>query len=293
MKILLLGKNGQVGWELNRTLLPLGDIIALDVEELDLTRPKDIREKVRYIQPDIIVNGAAYTAVDRAEKEQELAMKINGIAPGILAEEAKKCGALLVHYSTDYIFDGTKEEPYTENDKPNPINFYGTSKLAGELAIQKIDHPYLIFRTSWVYGLRGNNFLLTMMRLAREQNEIRVVNDQIGSPTWSRLIAEVTHCIVIKVYCLVNKGVTTLDQLSGIYHLTSSNCCSWYDFAVAIIDKLKKNDQNIAKVVPILSCEYPVLAKRPINSRLDTGLLAKQFDVKFHDWKKVLDLIIN
>ena len=196
LKILLLGKNGQVGWELHRTLSPLGEVIATDRRDLDITDFHRVRETIHTIRPRVIVNATAYTAVDRAEDEPELAMLINGTAPGVLAEEAKKCGALLVHYSTDYVFDGTKKEPYTEEDTPNPLNVYGRTKLKGEEAIQSVDGNYLIFRTSWVYGERGHNFYLTIRRLAKEKEEISVVDDQIGAPTWCRTIAENTTFIL-------------------------------------------------------------------------------------------------
>ncbi|MCA1766129.1 MAG: dTDP-4-dehydrorhamnose reductase, partial [Desulfobulbaceae bacterium] len=188
--ILIAGPNGQVGWELQRTLLPLGRIVSMDRQELNLANNDMIRLVMRQLKPDVIVNAAAYTAVDKAEEEQDLAMQVNGTAPGILAEEARRLNALLVHYSTDYIFDGAKSAPYTENDEPNPVNFYGTSKLAGERAIREIDAEHLILRTSWVYGGRGSNFLLTMLKLMKEREELRIVADQTGTPTWARLIAE-------------------------------------------------------------------------------------------------------
>jgi dTDP-4-dehydrorhamnose reductase len=189
-RILLTGKNGQVGWELQRTLATLGEVVTLDRQDLDLADPDSIRRVVREHKPNLIVNAAAYTAVDKAEEESDLAMVINGTAPGILAEEAKRLSAAIIHYSTDYVFDGSKNTPYTEEDAPNPLNVYGRTKLAGERAIQAVGAPYLILRTSWVYGMRGKNFLLTILRLARERNEIKVVNDQIGAPTWSRIIAQ-------------------------------------------------------------------------------------------------------
>jgi dTDP-4-dehydrorhamnose reductase len=298
MKVLLLGKNGQVGWELNRTLLPLGDIVALDIEDLDLTCPKDIREKVRHIHPNIIVNGAAYTAVDKAEEDQETAMAVNGIAPGILAEEAKRCGASLVHYSTDYVFDGTKDEPYKEDDKPNPINFYGKSKLAGEEAIQNVGHPFFIFRTSWVYGLRGKNFLLTMMRLAKERDEIRVVNDQIGSPTWSRLVAEVTAQVLAKITFAGQYDKGAYAKLSGLYHLTSAGAGSWYDFTTRIVEKmaqdsLDKCNCKLANIIAIPTSEYPTPARRPLNSRMNCDLLKNTFSLSLPDWEKALDLVLT
>ena len=199
MRILVTGANGQVGWELQRTLQTLGDVVACDRGTLDLSDPDSIRGKVREIRPDVIVNAGAYTAVDRAESEPELAMAVNGVAPGVLAEEAKQLGALLLHYSTDYVFDGTKAEPYLESDAPNPVSVYGSSKLAGEKAVEAVGGAYLIFRTSWVYGGRGKNFLLTMLRLAGEREELRVVDDQFGAPTWCRTIAEATAQVVAKL----------------------------------------------------------------------------------------------
>ena len=223
-RILLTGKNGQVGWELQRTLAPLGEVVVLDRRQLDLSDPDQIRERVREISPDLIVNAAAYTAVDRAEAEPEPAMAVNGTAPGLLAEEAKRIGAAIIHYSTDYVFDGAKTTPYTEEDAPNPLNVYGRTKLAGEQAVQAAGVPHLILRTSWVYGMRGKNFLLTILRLAREREELKIVDDQIGAPTWSRTIAEATAQIL-------TSGAWPVSGASGIYHLTASGSTSWYGFA--------------------------------------------------------------
>ena len=205
MRILVTGANGQVGWELQRTLQTLGDVIACDRVTLDLANPDSIRERVRAIKPEVIVNAAAYTAVDKAESEPELAMAVNGVAPGILAEEAKRLGALLIHYSTDYVFDGTKSDAYLEDDRTNPLSEYGKSKLAGEKAIEASGEAYLIFRTSWVYASRGKNFLLTMLRLANEREELRVVDDQFGAPTWCRTVAEGTAHVVAKL-CAARPG---------------------------------------------------------------------------------------
>ena len=192
MKILLFGKNGQVGWELNRSLQPLGEIVVLDIEDVDFSEPESLRQIVQDVNPNVIVNAVAYTAVDKAEEEEELALNINGVAPGVLAEEALKLNALLVHYSTDYVFDGTKSTPYVETDSPNPINAYGRTKLAGEIAVQSSGCDYLILRTSWVYASRAHNFMLTMLKLAQEREELSIVSDQIGAPTSARLIADIT-----------------------------------------------------------------------------------------------------
>lgn len=265
-KILLLGKNGQVGWELQRTLAPLGNVIALDQEELDLVRVGDVRSTVQELKPDIIVNAAAYTAVDKAESEPDLAMAINGDAPGVLAEEAKKLGALLVHYSTDYVFDGTKVTPYTEEDIPNPLNVYGKTKLAGEQAIQAEDGNHLIFRTSWVYGTRGQNFFLTMLRLAREREEIRVVDDQIGAPTWCRMIAESTALILAQGINREEGFNRYFGKSKGIYHMTAGGQTSWYGFAKHIIGSISPKNKVVKHVIPIKTKDYSYQAERPLYS---------------------------
>lgn len=279
--ILLLGKNGQVGWELQRTLAPLGQVIALDQPDLDLTKPDQIRAKLREIKPNLIVNAAAYTAVDRAEEEPDLAMAINGIAPGILAEEAKALGATLVHYSTDYVFDGTKQTPYTEEDIPNPINVYGKTKLAGEQAIQAVDGNYLIFRTSWVYGMRRNNFLLTILRLAKERDELRIVDDQIGAPTWCRMLAEATALILAR-------GEDGLADKWGLYHLTAGGTTSWYGFAKQILEDIELNKKEPITLVPILTQDYITLAKRPMNSVLSNHHMVDKLQIRIPSWESQL-----
>lgn len=288
-KILLLGKNGQVGWELQRTLAPLGNVIALDREELDLVRVADIRSTVRELKPDIIVNAAAYTAVDKAESEPDLAMAVNGVAPGVLAEEAKKLGALLVHYSTDYVFDGTKDTPYTEEDIPNPLNVYGKTKLAGEQAIQAVDGNHLIFRTSWVYGTRGQNFFLTMLRLAREQEEIRVVDDQIGAPTWCRMIAESTALILAQGINREEGFKGYFEKRKGIYHMTAGGQTSWYGFANLIIkDRTKK-----VNLLAIKTEDYEAVAIRPKNSLMSDHKLFNDFNLKLEVWDKDVELVLK
>jgi len=222
MKILLFGKRGQVGWELNRSLQALGEVTALDKDDVDFLDPESLRQIVRNVSPDIICNAVAYTAVDKAEEEEELAMKINGISPGILAEEALGLDALLVHYSTDYIFDGVKTTPYLETDEPNPVNAYGRTKRAGELAIQSSGCDYLILRTSWVYASRANNFMLTMLKLAQKKEELRVVSDQIGAPTSARLIADTTISCVEQAAREKHNGAFS----SGLYHMTASGLTS-------------------------------------------------------------------
>ncbi len=283
--ILLTGKNGQVGFELQRTLAPLGAVIALDIEDIDLSSADAIRKKVREIKPQIIVNAAAYTAVDRAESEPDLAMKVNGIAPGVLAEEAKRLGALMVHYSTDYVFDGTKDGPYTETETPNPLSVYGRSKLAGDQAIQATGVPHYIFRTSWVYAARGQNFVRTMLRLGRERSELRIVDDQVGAPTWARFVAEATAQVLRQL----GDGHKATGDRAGIYNLTATGAISWYGFASAIFAEAKAQlGKSPPKLIPITTAEYPLPARRPANSRLDTSKLARAFGLTPPDWKTML-----
>src|SRR5512135_74250 len=271
LRILLTGRNGQVGWELERKLAPLGEVIATDRSTLDLADPDQIRRAVREAKPEVIVNAAAYTAVDTAESEPELAMRINGFAPGVLAEEAKRLGALLVHYSTDYVFDGEKATPYVEDDPPNPINVYGRTKLEGERAIGAADCRHLILRTSWVYGARGKNFLLTILRLAREGRELRVVDDQIGAPTASFAIAQATAQLV-------------RASARGLYHLCAAGAASWCGFARAIV----AHAGIAASVTAIRTEDYPTLAKRPRNSRLDCSKLRAKQSVSLAPWDEAL-----
>lgn len=282
MKILLTGKNGQVGWELQRTLCTLGNVMALGSADLDLADPDAIVRCIRDIKPDLIVNPAAYTAVDKAESEPDLAMAVNGRAPGIMAEEAKRLGALLVHYSTDYVFDGSKDTPYVETDTPNPLNVYGRSKLEGEKAIQDVGGRHLILRTSWVYGPRGRNFFLTMRKLLQERSELRVVNDQVGAPTSSRLIAELTAQLL--------RQARHID-LPSVIHLVSGGSASWFAFAEAIARDLHVREKQVAQVLPIPSSDYPVPARRPLNSRLDITLLESVLGNTIPDWQAVLAMV--
>lgn len=283
-RILLTGINGQVGWELQRCLQPLGEVIALDRTGLDLTNPDQIREAVRTIRPAIICNPAAYTAVDKAEKETGLAMAINALAPGVLAEEARKLDALLVHYSTDYVFDGKKNEPYREGDPTGPLGSYGRSKLAGEQAIQASGCRHLIFRTCWVYGLRGHNFVRTILRLATERDDLRIVADQTGMPTWSRMIAETTALALVR----------HADQ-HGIYHMAAPDSTSWHGFATEIVSKATRLGLigKAPRIQSISSAEYPAPACRPANSRLDSSRLAEDFDLRLPEWQSQFFLCIN
>jgi dTDP-4-dehydrorhamnose reductase len=284
-RILLTGKNGQVGFELCRALTSIGQVIAFDEHELDLASPDAIRQKVREAEPDIIVNAAAYTAVDRAESEPEVAMKVNGIAPGILAEEARRLGALMVHYSTDYVFDGTKSGPYTETDQPNPLSAYGRSKLAGDQAIQSAGAAHYIFRTSWVYASRGQNFFLTMLRLGRERSELKVVNDQIGAPTSARFLADATAHILSQIL----KEAEHALAKSGLYNLSASGATSWFGFAEAIFAEAKNTlGAKAPKLIPIPAAEYPLPALRPLNSRLDNSKFVRVFGPMPPAWDVML-----
>lgn len=285
--ILLTGKNGQVGWELQRTLAPLGKVVALDADVLNLANPEAIREAVRNIRPHIIVNPAAYTAVDKAESEAELAQAVNATAPGLFAEEAKLLDAWMVHYSTDYVFDGEKQGAYLETDTPNPQSVYGKTKLAGEEAVRAAGGKHLILRTSWVYGSRGHNFMLTMLRLAKERSELRVVDDQIGAPTWCRSLAEITAQILAQLQMAGKEA----EAASGTYHLTSSGSVSWHGFARAILEK--SGLETLPSLVAIPSHEYPTPAKRPKNSVLSNEKLTRTFGLAAGDWQANLDLCMQ
>ena len=291
MRLLVTGASGQVGWELSRSLLPLGDVIALDRRGCDLSQPELLPSLIRGIKPDIIVNAAAYTAVDKAEQEEQLATTINGTAVGVLAEESRKAGILLVHYSTDYVFDGVKETPYTEEDATHPINAYGRSKLAGETAMRQAGGAYVILRTSWVYAGRGHNFVRTMLRLASERDELRIVGDQIGTPTWAHDIADATAQIIRAI-----RREQAEDRFaSGIFNLTASGATSWYMFARAIIEDARHHGllQRVPQLKPITSAEYPTPAARPKNSSLARERLSKRFGIALPDWKPRLSLCIE
>ena len=284
MRILLTGVHGQVGWELQRTLAPLGEVIAADRSVLDLELTAAIRPTVAAIAPDLIVNPAAYTAVDKAESESGLAHAINEAAPRELAA----CGIPLVHFSTDYVFDGHKTGAYTEDDTPSPLGVYGASKLAGEQAIERAGIPSLILRSSWVYGLRGRNFLLTLQRLARERDSLTVVDDQFGAPTWSRLIAEATALVIARWLDRPDPAAN-----SGIYHLSCGGRTSWHGFAAAIVAHLAEAGENPARLTAIPTSGYPTPAGRPANSQLDGGKLAATFGVRLPDWETALALCLK
>ncbi len=289
MSILLLGKDGQVGWQLQRSLAPHGEIIACGRSECNLTDFDQLRSLVRRIRPAVIVNAAAYTAVDRAETEPELAMRINGEAPGVLAEEAAKLGALLIHYSTDYVFDGNKAEPYLESDPTGPRSVYGRTKLAGEEAIRAAGCNSVIFRTSWVFGARGGNFVKTILRLAREKEALNVVGDQIGSPTPAALIATVTGVAL----AMLRQGREMNREKQRLYHLCCGRPVSWHEFACTIVELAGAMPGFDLRLTPeairaIPSSEYPTAAVRPLNSRLDCARLESDFGLRMPDWHPYL-----
>jgi len=293
MRILLTGKNGQVGGELEKVLAPLGEVTATGRSEMDLSDPNQIRQTVRQINPELIINAAAYTAVDKAESEPELAQAINGTAPGILAEEAKKLGAVLIHYSTDYAYSGKmRSDPYIESDPPAPISVYGKTKLEGDHAVEQSGASYLIFRTSWVYGLEGNNFLKTILRLANERDELRIVDDQLGTPTWCRSIADATGNVVRQ---LIDKGgdslANTVSDISGVYHMTCGGQTNWHGFARAIIDLA--NPDPMPRLVAIPSSDYPTPAARPAYSVLSNAKLEKTFGAGLPHWEDALKQCLN
>jgi len=285
MKILLTGKTGQIGGELNNIVGDLGNLITVDKEQLDLSKPNSIEPVILEIKPDIIINPAAYTAVDKAEKEPDLAMTVNAIAPGLLAKAARKVGAGLIHYSTDYVFDGCSEIPYKEEDPPNPLNVYGKTKLAGEKALAEAGIPFLIIRTGWVYSLHGKSFLRTIKKLAEEKDIIQVVDDQIGAPTWARSVALKTHQILKQ--CLNKKWLETKDpSLSGIFHLTCQGKTSWHGFARKVLN-ISNASQNI-KLISIPTSDYPTPATRPSNSLLNNEKIQKVFGLDMPHWEDAL-----
>lgn len=278
--ILVTGGTGQIGYELVREFKPFGHVEAPTREELDLTNPTAIRDVVEDLRPGVILNAAAYTAVDAAETDRDVCAAINARAPGILADEARRVGALLVQYSTDYVFDGSKGVPYVETDATGPLSYYAQTKLDGERAVQAVGGSYVILRTSWVYGTRGKNFLLTILRLASERTRLPVVNDQVGAPTWSRAVAAATATLV-----------PTFDGPSGVFHLTAAGSTTWYDFARAIL----VGDE---RVVPVSSAEFAALvgrqmAPRPAYSVLDSAKIRQSFGLKLPDWREQLALVLS
>lgn len=283
MKVLLLGSNGQVGWELQRSLAPLGEVIALQRDSqphaADFSQPEVVAATVRALRPDVIVNAAAHTAVDRAESEPELARLLNATTPAVLAAEAAALGALLVHYSTDYVFDGSGNVPRDERAETAPLSVYGRTKLEGERLIEASGCRHLIFRTSWVYGARGGNFARTMLRLASEREQLKVINDQIGAPTGADLLADVSaHAI---------REVLREPGKAGLYHCVAGGETSWYAYAQFVFEQARASgvELKVRDVLPVASSEYPTAAVRPLNSRLDTRCLCANFGLHLPDWK--------
>ena len=293
MKCLVTGCRGQVGWELTRSLAVLGEVVACDRSTADLSRPDSLRALVANVRPDAIVNAAAYTMVDKAEEEEALAHVVNADAVGVLAQEARKAGALLVHYSTEYVFDGAKAAPYVESDTPNPLNAYGRSKLAGERAIAVVGGDWLTLRTSWVYGARGKNFLRTMLRLASERETLKVVADQFGAPTSARMIADLTAEILREA--LRERHAGTFE--SGLFHLTAQGSTSWHGFASSIVEAARAAlpDGAIAarEIAAIATSDYPTPARRQNNSRLDNAKLDKRFAVRRQPWEEAMRLVLD
>jgi dTDP-4-dehydrorhamnose reductase len=299
--ILLTGKNGQVGGELLRLLPQVGEVVAFGRDELDLSNPADIRRSIREVRPQLIVNAAAYTAVDRAETDEAMARAVNAEAPGLIAEEARKIGAVLIHYSTDYIFDGTKQTPYDEMDSANPINVYGKTKLAGEQAIRDSGADHLIIRTSWVYATRGRNFLLTILRLATEREELKIVSDQTGSPTCASEVAAATIKILAGRRAR-NGGAFVFSEAGGTYHMSAAGQTTWYHFAKTILEKAENSSHNMEwlvaatqgrrlitrRVIPISTSEFPSPAARPAYSVLSNARLNKTFGIVLPDWHNQL-----
>ena len=281
LKTLITGQHGQVSLALQQRLQDLGELIVLGRDQLDLADVDQIRQQVRAQRPDLIINAAAHTAVDQAESEADVAFAINAIAPGVLAEEAEALGIPLIHYSTDYVFDGNKPAPYTEVDTPNPLGVYGQSKLAGEQAIAAVGGEYLILRTSWVYSKHGKNFLLTMQRLLQEKPHLRIVADQIGAPTWAGTIANSTRA-------LIDRWLAGKAGEWGVYHLTAQGETSWFGFAAAIAEQLRAGGTACAELEAIPSSAYPTPAKRPLNSRLDCSRLQQQWQVSQPQWQDAL-----
>jgi len=302
LRILVTGATGQVGWQLQRTLAPLGEVVARTHSELDLSVPEAAARYVHDLAPDIVVNAAAYTAVDKAESEHKLAQTINAVTPGRIADEMARTGGLLIHYSTDYVFDGSKPSPYVEEDPTSPLNVYGETKLAGELAIAASGCAHVILRTSWVYDTRGKNFLRTVLRLAREREELRMVNDQYGAPTWARAIAEATAQVVAR--CAQQRQRSSWGS-GGIFHLTAAGSTTWAGFAEQILDEYEAlaawpadtgefgSPLLAERVVPITSDQYKTPARRPRNSVLSNQKLFSTFGLRLPDWQVLLRLALQ
>ncbi|MEZ5707533.1 MAG: dTDP-4-dehydrorhamnose reductase [Burkholderiaceae bacterium] len=294
MKLLLTGKNGQVGFELQSALAQLGDVHAVDSSDCDLANPDALRDLIQRVRPQVIINPAAYTAVDKAEEEPELAMAVNGVAPGVMGEEAARLGACVIHYSTDYVFDGEKSQPYLESDETNPLGAYGQSKLAGERALQQATSRHLILRTSWVVGAHGNNFAKTILRLAGDREHLSIVSDQHGAPTSAALLAQTTATLIKR---MASAGEASSFPF-GLYHLCAAGETTWFDYARFVLDHAQRHGTQTLKatakdVSPITSAQYPTRARRPHNSRLDTQKFRQTFGLSLPSWQDSLTPILD
>ena len=291
MKVLLLGKTGQLGWELQRALQPLGEVIALDCPEIDLANAASLRATIRQQRPELIVNATAYTAVDKAESESELAHAINAVGPGVLAEEARALNAVLIHYSTDYVFDGAKGQPYVESDAPNPLSVYGQSKLAGEQAIQSVGGAYLIMRTAWVYSTRRDSFVAKVLQWARKNEHLKIVSDQVSNPTWARMLAETTALL------LAQSGpdrAAYFNEKRGLYHLAGSGYASRFEWAQRILENDPHKDEQITRALePAAPADFPTPAPRPLFSALDCARFEQTFGLRLPEWQTALRLAMG
>ena len=288
MKIVLFGKNGQLGWEFQRSLPLLGEVVSLDREELDLCDLQAVRNILNELKPELIINASAYTDVDRAEKEPEPAMKINGLAPGVMAEASRKLGAVFIHYSTDYVFDGRTNSPYTESHSTNPLNVYGKSKVTGEENIKQAGDAYLILRTSWVYSLRGNSFVNKVLGWARKNRTLKIVDDQIGNPTWARMLAGMTSLLIAQNQANLYQNIL---ERSGIYHLAGSGYTSRYEWAKHILaNDPNRGEQTVQAIEPGRSADFPTPAVRPLFSALDCTRFESTFGLQLPAWSQSLEL---
>ena len=291
MRILLFGNTGQLGWELERSLSPLGPLHAVDFPQVNLAEPESCVVVIRDFHPQVIVNATAYTAVDRAESESDLVMAINAIGPGILMEEALRIKAALIHYSTDYVFDGSKSAAYIESDIPNPLSVYGKSKLAGEQAIRQVGDAYLTLRTAWVYSLRRDSFVTKVLAWARSQPALKIVNDQVSNPTWARLLADTTALLLARAG---EDALGWITEHKGLYHLAGDGYASRYDWAKAILSfDPRSSEQVVKEVLPALTSEFPTPAQRPLFSALNCGHFKETFGLALPDWKTALKLAMT
>ena len=291
VKILLIGKHGQLGWELQRTCLTLGELTAVDFPEIDLSKPNDLRDLIKTLKPNIVLNAAAYTNVDKAESEPGLARKINALAPAVIAEEIKKLNGAFIHYSTDYVFDGKKGSSYVETDIPNPLNVYGSTKLEGEQLVQGVDGASLIFRTSWVYSLRQGGFVTKVLQWARQQEILRIVEDQVGSPTWARILAESTAQVIAQGR---NEIADYIEEKAGLYHLGGAGSANRNEWAKAILElDLKRDEQIVKQLLPAKSDDFPTPAVRPANTGLNCSALEKKFKLRLPSWQQALQSMLQ